>query len=115
MPKDDLGCTSIVGALYPADSHRLHKTALSEVSGACCKPDKCFANGVGDRIESKCDRSISVKHDCTLGTILSSAVHSRRNVVEIEAQEPLQASVVAIAAQSVTRVDLLGSHPPKAR
>ena len=111
MLKADLGCTLIVRSLYPADSHRLHKTGLSEVSGACYKPDKCCANGVGDRIESKCDRSISVKHDCTLGTILSSVVHSRRNVVEIEAQEPLQASVVAIAAQSVTRVGLLGSHP----
>ena len=64
--------------------HRLHKTALSEIAGAGCKPDKCFANGVGDRIEGKDDHSISVKHDCTLGTILSSSVHSQRNVVEIE-------------------------------
>ena len=115
MPKADLGCTLIVKALCPRDLHRLHTTALSEVASVGCKPDKRLANGVGDRIQGKEDRSISVQYDCTLGTKLSSSVHSQRNVVEIEAQEPLQASVVALAAQRVSRVDLLGSHPPKAR
>jgi len=76
------------------------------------KPSIDYKSGEGNHIEDTIDPSISSLSACSHRTKTHLPAHTQRNVVEIEVQSPLRASVEANATQGGKFQDSQINHPP---
>ena len=75
-------------------------------------PNIDYEREEGNHTEDTIDQSISSLSACNHRTKIRPPVHTQRNVVEIEVQDPPRASVEANATQGGKFQSSLINHPP---